>query len=345
MKGFDLFSGIGGFHHGAHDLLGSGYETVAYCEIDPKARIAYEATLSSPMPISFSDVNYITGKFDTSSKSFGNVRHINKILPNFDILFAGFPCQPFSSMGKRNGLDDPRGILFNHIEVILRAKKPRYFILENVRGIKTIDNGSVINHIMKSLKSLGYQTTYWMLNSEQYGVPQTRRRIFFVGDLKGGNLNINKDTPPKEIPVSKRRYRSMLDILQKDVNEKYYLSEKIKKTILSSGTGGWKSNPEINKNPARPLTYTMHKMHRASQDNYYSDYYLSGGSRKKIRRITPYEALLTQGFKRNVAKKIIALDLSDTQIYKLAGNAVSVTTSRYVLSHILNGAIEKYEIN
>ena len=123
MKGFDLFSGIGGFHHGAHDLLGSGYETVAYCEIDPKARIAYEATLSSPMPISFSDVNYITGKFDTSSKSFGNVRHINKILPNFDILFAGFPCQPFSSMGKRNGLDDPRGVLFNHIEVILRAKK------------------------------------------------------------------------------------------------------------------------------------------------------------------------------------------------------------------------------
>ena len=109
--------------------------------------------------------------------------------------------------------------------------------------------------------------------------------------------------------------------------------------------GGWKSNPEINKNPARPLTYTMHKMHRASQDNYYSDYYLSGGSSKKIRRITPYEALLTQGFKRNVAKKIIALGLSDTQIYKLAGNAVSVTTSRYVLSHILNGVIEKYEIN
>ena len=338
MKGFDLFSGIGGFHHAAHDLLGKDYETVAYCEIDPKARIAYEATLRGSSPKAFSDVNDITGEFDKSSKTFGNSNHIKKILPDFDILFAGFPCQPFSSMGLRNGMEDPRGILFNHIEAILKIKKPRYFILENVRGIKTIDNGAVMKHIMGQLNLLGYQTTSWMLNSENYGVPQTRRRIFFVGDLKGGNVNINEETPPKEVPISKRRYKSIIDILEKEVDKKYFLSEKIKKTILSSGTGGWKSKPEINKDPARPLTYTMHKMHRASQDNYYDLNYLSNGSKNKIRRITPYEALLIQGFKKNITKKILNLGLSDTQIYKLAGNAVTSTTARSVLSHILLGS-------
>ena len=338
MKGFDLFSGIGGFHHAAHDLLGEDYKTIAYCEIDPKARIAYEASINESPPKAFSDVNEITGEFDASKKSFGNSSHIKKMLPNFDVLFAGFPCQPFSSMGLRNGMDDPRGILFNHIEAILKIKKPRYFILENVRGIRTINNGSVMEYIMNQLNLLGYQTTSWMLNSEDYGVPQTRRRIFFVGDLKGGNKNIYEDTPPKEVPSYKRRYKSMIDILEKDVDKKYFLSEKIKKTILSSGTGGWKSNPEINKDPARPLTYTMHKMHRASQDNYYDMNYLANGSKNKIRRITPYEALLIQGFKKNIAKKILNVGLSDTHIYKLAGNAVTTTTAKSVLAHLLSGS-------
>ena len=130
----------------------------------------------------------------------------------------------------------------------------------------------------------------------------------------------------------------MIDILEKDVDKKYFLSEKIKKTILSSGTGGWKSNPEINKDPARPLTYTMHKMHRASQDNYYDMNYLANGSKNKIRRITPYEALLIQGFKKNIAKKILNVGLSDTHIYKLAGNAVTTTTAKSVLAHLLSGS-------
>jgi DNA (cytosine-5)-methyltransferase 1 len=338
MKGFDLFSGMGGFHHAAHDLLGKEYETVAYCEIDPKARIAYEATLNHSFPKAFSDVNDITGDLNPSLPHFANKVQINSVLPNFDILFAGFPCQPFSSMGLRNGMDDPRGILFNHIEAILAVKKPRYFILENVRGIKTINGGDVMRHIISTLQSIGYQTTTWMLNSADYGVPQTRRRIFFVGDLKGHNKNLDENMPPKKILASARRHKNVLDILEKDVDEKYFLSEKIKKTILSSGTGGYNYKAEINMDPARPLTYTMHKMHRASQDNYYNLKYINNGSAKKMRRITPYEAILLQGFKKNTAKKICSLGMSDTQIYKLAGNAVTASTAKAVLQHLMLGS-------
>ncbi len=335
MKGFDLFSGIGGFHEGAKNYLKNKYETIAFCDFDEKARIAYQSCHKDKNLIEINDVNEITGEI--SSKVFSKKKKdkINKILPDFDILFAGFPCQPFSSMGKGLGFGDDRGVLFFNIEMILKAKKPKYFVLENVRGLMTIQEGEVLRYIMKSLEHLGYQSTYWLLNAADYGVPQTRRRVFIVGELEGKNKNINHSTPPVKIPISKRRTKSVHDLLSKNVDSKYYLSEKIKKTILSDGTGGYKYKSQINMNPARPLTYTMHKMHRASQDNYYSDSYINGGSPNRIRRITPYEALLIQGFKKNTAKKIIDCGLSDTQLYKLAGNAVSPMVVKEIIKHLL----------
>ncbi len=336
MKGFDLFSGIGGFHEGAKNLLKEDFKAIAFCDFDEKSRIAYRSAFSDEDLLEFNDINDITGHLNSTILSKKKKKNINNILPDFDILFAGFPCQPFSSMGKGKGFGDDRGVLFFNIEMILKAKKPKYFVLENVRGLINIQNGEVIKYIMKSLSKIGYQSTYWLLNAADYGVPQTRRRVFIVGELEGNNININPQRPPPIILASRRRTKTVKDLLSKSVNNKYYLSEKIKKTILSDGTGGYKYKSQINMDPARPLTYTMHKMHRASQDNYYSDEYIDGGSRDRIRRITPYEALLIQGFKKNTAKKIIRSGLSDTQLYKLAGNAVSPMVVKEVLKHILN---------
>lgn len=336
MKGFDLFSGIGGFHEGAKNLLKENFQAVAFCDFDEKSRKAYRSAYKDQAIIEFHDVNDITGELRSTILSSKKKSNINKILPDFDILFGGFPCQPFSSMGKGKGFEDDRGVLFFNIEMILKAKKPKYFILENVRGLMSIQNGDVMSYIIKSLERMGYQSTYWLLNAADYGVPQTRRRVFIVGELDGDNLNINPKTPPPRVPIHRRRIKSIKELLLMDVDDKYYLSEKIKKTILSDGTGGYKYKSQINMDPARPLTYTMHKMHRASQDNYYSDEYIKGGSKDRIRRITPYEALLIQGFKKNTSRRIINSGLSDTQLYKLAGNAVSPAVVKEVMRHLLN---------
>ena len=336
MKGFDLFSGIGGFHEGAKNFLKEDFKAIAFCDFDEKSRIAYRSAFSDKDLLEFNDINDITGQLNSTILSKKKKKNINNMLPDFDILFAGFPCQPFSSMGKGRGFGDDRGALFFNIEMILKAKKPKYFILENVRGLINIQNGEVMKYIMNSLEKIGYQSTYWLLNAADYGVPQTRRRVFIVGELDGNNDNINFNTPPPKVPLSKRSIRTVKDLLSKDVDDKYYLSEKIKKTILSDGTGGYKYKSQINMDPARPLTYTMHKMHRASQDNYYSDEYIKGGSKNRIRRITPYEAMLIQGFKKNTAKRILKTGLSDTHLYKLAGNAVSPLVVKEVLRHILD---------
>ena len=335
MKGFDLFSGIGGFHEGAKNLLLKDFKAIGFCDFDEKSRIAYRSAFKDKDILEFNDVNDITGELVSTNLSNKKKIKIDKMLPDFDILFAGFPCQPFSTMGKGQGFADDRGVLFFNIEMILKAKKPKYFILENVRGLINIQNGEAMKYIMKSLEKIGYQSTYWLLNAADYGVPQTRRRVFIVGELGGKNTNINPIKPPPKIPISRRRIRSIKDLLSKNVDDKYYLSEKIKKTILSDGTGGYKYKSQINMDPARPLTYTMHKMHRASQDNYYSDKYINGGSKNRIRIITPYEAFLIQGFKKNTSKKIINSGLSDTQLYKLAGNAVSPIVVREVMRHLV----------
>ena len=135
-------------------------------------------------------------------------------------------------------------------------------------------------------------------------------------------------------------------MLEKNVEEKYYLSEKLKPTILSNGTKGFKSNSEINQLIARPLTATMVKMHRACQDNYYSDEFLKSinpikyldnnfskeeESKHKIRKITPLEALKLQGFDDDFFFKAQLAGVSNHQLYKQAGNAVSVNTVYFIL--------------
>ena len=236
-------------------------------------------------------------------------------IPLTEVIIGGFPCQPFSIMGSELGFGDTRGTLFFRILEIIRNQKqrgnlPKVIVLENVKRLLTHDKGNTFKIIKKSLEGLGYNIFYKVLNTADYGIPQIRNRVFIVCFL---DKEINFEFP-KEVKLDK----TMQDLLEKNVDEKYFLSEKIIPTILSSGTKNYKAKTEIDLKIARPLCSTMHKMHRASQDNYITD-------NGRIRRLTPREAARLQGFPEN-----FEIIVSDTQAYRQFGNAVTVTVAEKV---------------
>lgn len=162
----DLFAGIGGIRTGlSQALIEAGYT--------PKCVMTSEI---KPYAIKVIRDNYGEDYF------VGDITQISTSeIPNFDILCAGFPCQAFSSAGKRQGFADTRGTLFFEVERILREKKPKGFILENVEGLVTHDRGRTLEIIITKLHELGYKVNYRVLNSADFGVPQDRKRIYIVG--------------------------------------------------------------------------------------------------------------------------------------------------------------------
>jgi len=166
IKFIDLFSGIGGIR--------KGFEFA--CE---EKNISCECVLTSEIKES---AIKIFKQNHTTEKIFGDIKEISaKNIPNFDILLAGFPCQSFSTAGKRLGFEDTRGTLFFEIERILSEKKPQGFILENVEGLAVHDSGKTLKIILESLKNLGYKVSWKILNAKNFGVPQDRKRIYIVG--------------------------------------------------------------------------------------------------------------------------------------------------------------------
>ena len=167
IKYLDMFSGIGGFRS-ALDRVG-GFECVGFCEIDEKAKETYEAI------------------YDTKGELyFNDAREINpNALPDIDLICGGFPCQSFSIAGKRGGFEDTRGTLFFEIARIASVKKPKYMLLENVPGLLNHDQGRTFQKIISSLDELGYDVTWQVYNSKNFGVPQSRNRVFIIGYLRG----------------------------------------------------------------------------------------------------------------------------------------------------------------
>ena len=218
----DLFAGIGGIRIGTDTALakhGIDSQCVLSSEIDPKACETYVANFGD-MPE-------------------GDIREIDTI-PEFDLLLGGFPCQPFSYAGKRRGFGDTRGTLFFEIERILAKYRPKAFLLENVRGLKTHDQGRTFGTIIQHLQDLGYGTTDIVLNSSEFGVPQNRVRLYIVGILGAtptmtlhsnlGAVDSHKfKTHIGQIGMFEdRRYtpKTVKDILEAEVDEKYYCSER-----------------------------------------------------------------------------------------------------------------------
>lgn len=301
-----LFSGAGGLDLGFYN---AGFEIIWANDFDKYAVQTYRENFDNV--IIYDDINNI---------DFEDI-------PDADVIIGGFPCQPFSMMGSELGFDDVRGTVFFTVADLIKKKidkgaKPKVVVLENVRRLLTHDGGNtfkVIKHIME--KELGYKVFYKVLNSSDFGVPQTRNRIFIV-------CFDNQDvefTFPETIDLN----CTMHDMLEENVDDKYFLSDKILKTILSNGTGKYNAKSEIDLKIARPLCSTMHKMHRACQDNYVTD-------RGRVRRLTPREAARLQGFPDD-----FLIPVSDTQAYRQFGNAVTVNVAEAVARSILEVLNEK----
>ena len=184
IKYLDMFSGIGGFRSGL-EKVGS-FECVGYCEIDEYARRAYEAMYNTKGEMYFEDATKINPDD----------------LPDIDLITGGFPCQSFSIAGRRNGFNDTRGTLFFEIARIPAVKRPALLFLENVPGLLSHDEGRTFAAILNALDEIGYDVSWTQLNSANFGVPQSRNRVFITGFLRGkcrGEVFAFSETNPKTI--------------------------------------------------------------------------------------------------------------------------------------------------
>ena len=180
-----MFAGIGGFRSGL-SKFGDFFMPIGFCEIDPYARRAYEAIYDTKGELFFEDARKI----------------VPEELPDIDLICGGFPCQSFSIAGKRGGFEDARGTLFFEIARIARVKRPKYLLLENVPGLLSHDSGRTFATILGTLSELGYDVAWQVLNSADFGVPQSRKRVFLVcclGEECTGEILSFTDSNPKTI--------------------------------------------------------------------------------------------------------------------------------------------------
>ena len=212
IRFFDLFSGIGGFREGLRRA--GGFTCVGHCEVD-----------------AYADKNYRL-LFDTEGEWFCNdARTIEtERMPDFDLLCAGFPCQAFSIAGKREGFADARGTLFFEIARLVADKRPAYFILENVPGLLSHDKGRTFHTILSTLSELGYGVEWKVLNSKDFGVPQSRKRVYLVGYL-------DRRCAGKILPFPAANGTPLVQIQTGRQGERIYNAEGLSCT-LTSGAGG-----------------------------------------------------------------------------------------------------------
>ena len=300
----DLFSGIGGFHYAAHDL---GLKCVFASEINKAAAAQY--------------------KRNFGFEPHGDIKGIpaNEI-PDHDILFAGFPCQPFSIIGEMRGFDDERGDLFFDIVRVLKAKMPRAFVLENVRQLATIQNGKLIDVMLNELSSLGYFIDYHVLNALNCGLPQKRERVIIVGMLDSA-MDLF------QWPASKAAYKPLSEILEANPDKRHYVSRQIREKRHREHEA--KTKPMIwHENKGGNIS--SHPFSCALRANASYNYLLVDGER----RLTPREQLRLQGFPDTF--EILG---NDSEIRKQTGNAVPVPMVRAVIREVMNAGSKNTQRN
>jgi DNA (cytosine-5)-methyltransferase 1 len=362
------FSGIGSPEQ-ALTNLGIDYESVFACEIDKFALQSYSAIHKKPK----------TFYTDITKRDHSEVEQL-------DLYIAGFPCQTFSLAGNRKGFDDVRGTLFFDVADFIRTNKPKTFILENVKGLVSHDNGSTFQTIISLLTDnggtangqmsipyfddgLGYHVYYSVMNSKHHGVPQNRERIFIVGFR-----DFRTFTFPKREPLTKK----LIDVLQDDVDDKYFLSDnwtgefikqeynnminksthnKISSCIDASYYKGFGVRNGICRQVVRVPSATLKGFEEAENGDSINLERLNSKTRRgrvgkqvaqtlntdcsqgvlkdyKIRRLTPLECWRLQSFPDEQFKKAEAV-CSDTQLYKQAGNSITVAVIQKLIKKIL----------
>ena len=305
FKFIDLFAGIGGIRLGFESV---GGHCVFSSEFDEDACKTYEANFHE--------------------HPAGDITKIDaKNIPDFDILLGGFPCQAFSIIGKKEGFaNETCGTLFFEIERILKEKRPKAFLLENVKNLKSHDNGNTYKVIKSHLLNLGYNVYESVLNSLDYGVPQKRERIFIAGFLNNVRFSF-----PQPVPINQRK--NLSDILEKNVDKKYYVNPRIRESRLSRIK---------DKNYPRP--YISHENMAGSVTPHpYSSCLRAGASANYIlindeRRPTEREMLRIQGFPDSY--KIV---LPYGKVKKQCGNSVSVPVITAIAREMIK-SLKRFEV-
>jgi len=298
LKFIDLFCGIGGFRIAFEEACEENEiqaECVFSSDIDKYAQISYEANFGE--------------------KPAGDITKINeKDIPNHDILFAGFPCQPFSIIGQMRGLNDTRGTLFFDIARIIKEKEPKAFILENVKQLVGHDRGKTLKVIIQTLKELGYHLQYSVLNALDFGLPQKRERVVIVG---------HKEPILFTFPNPEKPYKSLNEVLENKVDEKYFASDYIREKRKEKHTSSYYPSIWHENKSGNICSYPFSCALRSGASH---NYLLVNGER----RLTPREMFRLQGFPDWY--KIV---VSDAQAKKQAGNAVPVNMIKAVAQKLL----------
>lgn len=399
LKFIDLFAGVGGFRYGLEsvnrgqnrqsqentkkdDEKGQRLESKERQKDSAKKRQSLKHANSSPKQIKFTCV--YSNEWDKYASSVYRRKYgecdqtdITKVkaekVPDHDLLCGGFPCQSFSVAGKRGGFNDTRGTLFFDIARILKEKRPRYLLLENVKGLLSHDKGKTFQTMLGVLSDLGYGVQWQVLNSKNFGVPQNRERVFVVGHLR-------EKSRPKVFPIFGQNSKTLKYVTGGGIDkwledgknnsrnhsqgQRVYSTDGIASTQSAHG-GGWgaktglyaigvqgdldkrktylkkdmgtlSANPTSDNTPriAIPvLTPEREKKRQRGRRFKTSEepaFTITGQDRHgvydgmKIRRLTPVECERLQGFPDNWTKyEYDGQEISDTQRYKMMGNAVS----------------------
>ena len=286
----DLFAGIGGIRLGFEKFKG---ECVFTSEWDKYSQITYQANFGD-------EPNGDITKTDV------------KDIPKHDILLAGFPCQPFSNAGLKQGFDDTRGTLFFDVARIIERRKPSMILLENVKGFVNHDKGRTMKIVKETLEELGYNVFYKVLNARDFGIPQNRERIYIVGMNKKKLGSIGFKFPQPSYKPTK-----VGDILESKVDEKYTLSNKLWQ--------GHKRRLKEHREKGNGFGYSLFNQNSRYTSTISARYYKDGSEilieqkNKNPRKLTPREAARLQGFPES-----FKIPVSDTQAYRQFGNSVAV---------------------
>lgn len=291
-KMIDLFAGIGGTRLG-FQLTGQT-KSVFSSEWDKFSQKTYFANFGD-MPD-------------------GDITKIDeRTIPNHDILVAGFPCQAFSQAGLKRGFEDTRGTLFFDVARIIRAKRPKMFLLENVKNLKTHGKGKTYKVIIKTLEDLDYTVDSALFKAKDFGAPQNRERIYIVGYA---NEQFREETEFK-FPVPPYPKTQLGDILESKVDDKYTISDKL--------WAGHQRRKSEHKAKGNGFGFTLFNSTSPYTNTLSARYYKDGSEilieqeKRNPRKITPREAARLQGFPEE-----FIIPVSDTQAYKQFGNSVCV---------------------
>lgn len=313
FKFIDLFAGIGGIRIPFQEL---GGRCVFTSEWDKHAQRTYF-------------VNY-------GEVPHGDITEIETCsIPDFDILLAGFPCQPFSQAGLRKGFDDTRGTLFFDIERIIAEKRPKAFLLENVKQLVGHDKGNTLRVILAHLEDLKYHVEYKVLRAADFGVPQNRERIYIVG-FDAEYYDISQEYR-FEFPKPPKNETRLGDILEKKVDKKYTISDKL--------YAGHLRRKKEHKAKGNGFGFSLFTADSAYSNTLSARYYKDGseilidqGPNTNPRKLTPRECARLQGFPED-----FIIPVSNTQAYRQFGNSVAVPVVRAV-SRNLKQAMESFSV-